>query len=135
MGLRRLLPRRRSRAEPTSAGPDPLKAYKFRARFASGTHEGEFVGLMSVSGLRCTGEPGSLAITRAVFPGDSDLHEWFLHPGDLRDMDIVVDHEIVFHVHCANPTMMVYSDLDAGANTLLVSQMSIAYTRITVEHV
>lgn len=113
---------------------DPLKAYKFRARFLHGDTEG-FFALMSVQGLRVNHQSDQLLFTRGVITGHTELLDWFARK-DTRNIDITVEDGFVFHVHGATPDELFYSDLDAGVDSrsLFLERLLVSYSSLIPEY-
>jgi hypothetical protein len=122
-----LLPRR-----PQQPPNEVLKAYRFSAKFTNGLFKEFSPGLISVSGLRCSNEPGDLVVSRGVMPGNSEFAYWIRAKYQAADLEIVVDDGIVFIALSVQPVELVYNDLDAGGtnNHILIETVRLRYQSI-----
>jgi hypothetical protein len=125
-----LLPRR-----PRQSPNEVLKAYRFSAEFSGGPFEAFSPDLISVSGLRCSNEPGDLVVSRGVMPAKSEFAYWIRAKYQAADLEIVVDDGIAFIALSVQPVELVYNDLDAGGsnNHILIETVRLHYQSIYPE--
>ena len=114
---------------------DVLKAYKFTAKFYGGPFEAFSLDLISVSGLRCSNDPGDLVVSRGVMPGNSEFAHWLRAKYQAADLEIVVDDGITFVALSVRPVELVYNDLDSGGtnNHILIETVRLRYQSIYPE--
>lgn len=115
---------------------DPLRSHKFNFHL-----DGEPVPVISVNGLviRCPEEfqtENSLFITKAIT--QRPYFTSWLDVADRRTLTIDVfpdegtEPALRYIIPNVKPRHLLYSDLDAGANQVLVEQLYVTYRELTV---
>jgi hypothetical protein len=120
---------------PPQPPEDVLKAYRFSAKFTDGPFEAFSPGLITVSGLRFSNEPGYLVVARGVMPGNSEFAYWIRNKYKAADLEIVVDGGLAFVALSVQPVELVYNDLDAGGtnNHILIETVKLTYQSLHPE--
>jgi hypothetical protein len=132
---------------PTGWQVDVLKAYKFEVELVHPrpSEQIDTVGLMEVTGLRDSPQPGKLILSRGVVPAnDPVLHKWWrtsfgpnaAQDAGLRDIYVTVDKGVEFRVKDAKPTDFTFNDLDAGGDSryVLIEYLVVEYKWISVKY-
>lgn len=116
-----------------AATEGPVRTCKFKVKIGNSAGRSfEEVGIMYVTGLRTNA--AEVVLTRAAAPGgSSQLLDWRLNPRK-RMVVITVAEVVEFTLQAAQPVFMRYSDLDAGANELLLEQLTVQYERMDVRY-
>jgi hypothetical protein len=124
-----------AKRQPQQPPNEVLKAYRFSAKFTDGPFEPFSPGLISVSGLRFSNEPGYLVVSRGVIPGNSEFAYWIRNKYKAADLEIIVDSGLVFVALTVQPVELVYNDLDAGGsnNHILIETVKLTYQSLHPE--
>lgn len=123
---------------------EPLRTRNFKFRVQVQTEvTGTDLPVMSVTGLSVAGPTtfisAPLELRRAVVTGRDEFYLWHATK-DARDLRIAVlnhpDGAVRFQllVKQAKPESLEYSDLDAGANQLLIERLTLGHQGITPDY-
>lgn len=117
--------------EPVDGEPVKMRSHEYRVEVITEGGETDVMGFITVSGLRS--DSRSVVLSKGVMQGDSRLIDWHDDKAE-RTVVIEVAGAVRFTLTGAVPQNIVYSDLDAGSNTLLIEQLRLTVRQINVEH-